>query len=183
MKSIKVLFFVFFIITNLQAQDKPAFGASLMYNFPLSTVGFGLRGQIPLSNRLLVVPQVKYAPGFNEIHELYAGTNIHFLLLTKSRNIGYQKSIVEPQKPNLYLAAGVAYNRWINYFPSINSRAKQNNIIPEVGGGLTLGSLVTRFFVEGKYNILWNESYGEVGLLFYPAYIKINKRNSCPKIF
>jgi hypothetical protein len=182
LKKIRLIYLILLISTSTYAQDKVSFGASLMYNFPLNTVGVGIRSQIPINNRLVVVPDIKYAPKFNDIHELYAGLNVHFLLITSSKNISYQRSRIEPQKPNLYITAGAEYNQWFNYINSINTKANKQNVLPKVGLGTSFGSHITRFFAEIKYNILWDEAYAEAGLLIYPGFIKLKKKNSCPVI-
>ncbi len=182
LKNTQSICLLLLISTSIYAQDKVSFGASLMYNFPLNTIGVGIRSQIPVNNRIVVVPDIKYAPKFNDIHELYAGLNIHLLLITSAKNISYQRSRIEPQKPNLYITAGAEYNRWFNYINSVNSQAQEKNILPKVGLGTSFGSHITRFFAEIKYNILWNETYAEAGLLVYPGYIKLKKKNRCPVI-
>ncbi len=182
LKKTKLICLILLVSTTIYAQDKISFGASLMYNFPLNTIGVGIRSQIPVTNRITLTPDVKYAPKFNEIHELYAGLNVHFLLITSTKNISYQRSRVEPQKPNLYITAGAEYNQWFNHINSINSQAQEKNILPKIGLGTSFGSHITRFFAEVKYNILWDEAYAEAGLLIYPGFIKLKKKNSCPVI-
>ena len=174
------IFLVFLSSFNAFSQDRIAFGISGMYNFPLNSLGFGLRAQVPIAPRWYVVPQLKYAPAFNTIHEFYGGMNVHFLLIEGNQRFGGFKRGVEPEKPTVYLAAGAEYNRWINYVETRQANSKQNNILPEVGIGAAIGNYPVRLFAEVKYNILWQESYGEVGLLFCPAYIKKNKNTRCP---
>lgn len=166
--------------TNLFAQDKTAFGLSAIYNFPLQTTGVGFRIQMPVANRFALVPQIKYMPSFNNIHEAYGGINLHYFLLNNTFSLG-RKQVVNPKRPVLYLAAGVEYNRWINYTRTINTDAKQDNVLPEAGLGLSGGWNFVRIFAEGKYNILWNESYGEVGVLFFPFNDRLLRKNNCPK--
>ncbi len=182
LKKIQFFCSFLFFITHLQAQDKVSFGASVMYNFPIETIGFGIRSQIPLTNNVLVVPNIKYAPAFNKIHEVYAELNLHLIVISSAKTTSYQRTKIEPKKPNLYFIAGGAYNHWFNYINSTNTRAKQNNILPKAGIGTSFGSLTTRFFAEAKYNILWKEPYAEIGFLIYPGFIKIKRKNSCPII-
>ncbi len=163
------------------AQDNVGYGVSLAYNFPIKTTGFGLRASIPLSKRWLIVPQVKYFPANNIVHEVYGGVNIHFLLWAASEAKGYHRSLINPKKPQLYLSTGVEYNYWINYISTVNTAAKQNNILPEAGIGISIGSLMLRGFAEAKYNILWNESHGELGVMVYPSFFGIKTKNKCPK--
>jgi len=182
LKKTTLIGLILLVSTSIYAQDKVSFGASLMYNFPLNTIGVGIRSQIPVTNRITLTPDVKYSPKFNQIHELYAGLNVHLLLITSTKNISYQRSRVEPQKPNLYIIAGAEYNQWFNYINGINSKANKQNVLPKIGLGTSFGSHITRFFAEVKYNILWDEAYAEAGLLIYPGFIKLKKKNRCSVI-
>ena len=165
---------------NMYAQDKTAFGLSAIYNFPLQTVGAGFRIQMPLANRFALVPQIKYMPSFNNIHEAYGGINLHYFLLNNTFSLGTRK-YVNPKRPVLYLAAGVEYNRWINYEKTINTKAKRDNVLPEAGLGLSAGGNFIRIFAEAKYNIFWKESYGEAGVMFFPFNDRLLRKNNCPK--
>ncbi|GAB3511330.1 hypothetical protein GCM10027442_20990 [Emticicia fontis] len=165
---------------GLYAQDKTAFGLSAIYNFPLQTVGAGFRIQMPVANRLALVPQIKYMPAFNNIHEAYGGINLHYFILNNTFSLGTRK-YVNPRRPVLYLAAGVEYNKWLNYEKTLNKKAKSDNILPEAGLGLSIGGNFIRIFAEGKYNIFWKESYGEIGVLFFPFNDRLAHRNDCPK--
>jgi hypothetical protein len=176
---LKTIFLLLFSI-SLHAQDKAAFGLSAIYNFPLQTAGVGFRIQMPVANRLALVPQIKYMPAFNNIHEAYGGINLHYFLLNNTFSLGYKK-VVNPRRPVLYLAAGVEYNRWINYVATQNDKAKKNNILPEAGMGISAGGNFIRVFAEAKYNILWKESYGELGILVYPFNNRLSRNNYCPK--
>lgn len=166
------------VSSALYAQDKIAFGLSGIYNFPLQTAGGGFRIQIPVSDKMFLVPQVKYMPGFNTIEEVFGGVNLHYNILSNTVSRGTKKLVV-PNRPALYVAAGVQYNKWLNYEPSANSKVKASNVIPEIGLGISAGTNFIRLFVEVKYNILWQESYGEIGVLFFPFNSRIRK-NNCP---
>jgi hypothetical protein len=181
-KNCKTIIVILLLSLKLHAQDRISFGISGMYNFPLETIGIGLRSQIPLNERFSIVPQIKYAPSFNTIHEFYGGVNAHFFLLNNTIAHGYRGRI-EPKKPVLYLAAGVEYNRWINYEKTKNTKANQNNFLPEVGLGVSLGGHLVRAFAEIKYNVLWEESYGEFGVMIYPFNDRKNRKNNCPKVY
>jgi hypothetical protein len=152
-----------------QSQEKFTIGPSIVYNFPVQGIGFGLRAQIPVMDRVQIVPQFKYLPSYNVINEYYGGINIHYLVYR-------YKSI------DLYAAAGGMYNRWINYAPSENANSKKSNILPEAGIGTSLGSEDIRGFVELKYNVLWNESYLEAGILFSPLGL-LQKKYTCPTYY
>lgn len=181
------LFYAFCLVLSanlsLYSQDKIAFGISGMYNFPLQSVGLGLRAQIPVIPRVFIVSQFKYAPPFNTIHELYGGINVHYVIIKGNERLKGFKRSVEKEKPMVYLTAGAEYNRWINYVETQQANSKQNNILPEVGIGTAIGNYNVRLFAEIKYNIRWQESYGEVGLIFCPAYIKSKRKANCPVIY
>lgn len=167
------LIFIFCIISHKQiiAQNEVAIGISGVYNFPLKTTGIGARAVVPVFNKFSIVPQVKYLPNYNKIHELFTGVNLHYVLVDQvvAKN---PKSKKDPFNLQLYLAAGVEYNRWINYTITLNDRAKVNNILPETGIGITYGTNNFKIFSELKYNIFWKESYAEIGLLIQPKSIK-----------
>ena len=147
------------LTASLQAQSKIGIGASIVHNIPLSSTGFGLRADIPVFSRLHVVPQVKYMPAFNPITEFYGGINLHLIFFKWN-------------KLNVYAAGGVQFNRWLNYTESLNGKAKETNFLPEAGLGAFYGGRLIGVFAEFKYNILWNESYAEVGFLFFPGNLK-----------
>lgn len=82
----------------------------------------------------------------------------------------------------VYAAAGALYNRWINYSQTENTKSNKNNFIPEAGIGMSLGGEAIRGFAEVKYNILWNESYGEIGALLYPGAL-FESHKICPTYY
>ncbi len=182
-KSVFILLLLLVNHFNIYSQDKFSFGFSGVYNFPLNSVGIGLRAQVPIIPKVFVVPQLKYFPSFNTIHELYGGINVHYALVEGNiRPDGFKRSI-DPEIPMIYLAVGAQYNRWINYVETQQSNSKPNNFLPEVGLGTSIGNYPVRLFAEVKYNILWKESYGEVGLMFCPAYFRTKSKTNCPTFY
>lgn len=153
------LFFIVFIINVSNAQQSTLFGAAAAGNVALKTGGLALRAQIPLGERFELVPQFRYFPKFNKVHEFYEGLNLHYSPI----NVALQNSNLK-----LYVLAGMSYNRWIDYQPSLNDRAKRDNFLPETGAGLNFGMDNIRFFAEAKYNPFWKESTAEIGVLFAP---------------
>ena len=176
-----VSFSLFFSVTA-KAQDKIAFGLSAAYNFPLQGLGIGLRVQIPIIERFYVVPEVRYFPAFNAIHEFYGGANIQYMIFEGNYKPRGIKRVSEPHIPNLYLTAGADYNRWINYAPSLNDKAIKDNFLPNIGIGTSIGNYAFQGFAELKYNIIWKESFAEVGFLVCPRYFKSKKKSKCPDI-
>ena len=166
----------------MKAQDKIAYGFSGAYNFPLQNLGVGLRVQIPIVERLYVVPAIRYFPAFNSIHEFYGGANVQYMLFEGNYKPRGVKRVSERHIPNLYLTAGAEYNRWVNYAPSLNDKANKNNFLPNIGIGTSIGNYAFQGFAELKYNIIWKESFAEVGFLVCPAYFKSKKKSKCPDI-
>ncbi len=189
-KSLKmrvILVFFFLIISTCTfAQDKWALGPMVSYNFALKSTGIGLRSTIPLSDKLILNPQVKYFPSFNTIDELFAGVNLQYVLVSSEKERSYNRYEHIGGKPSLYLTAGVDYNNWLNYdpsTPSVKTNATANNVLPNVGIGSVIGGKVVRIFAEARYNVLWNESFGEFGILIYPGNITgRNKSLACPGV-
>ncbi len=173
------------ICTASLAQEKWALGPMVSYNFAIKSTGVGFRSTIPLSNKLILNPQVKYFPNFNALEELYAGVNLQYILVSSESEIGYNR-FKHSNKPSLYLTAGVDYNNWLNYdpaTPTLKANATNNNVLPNIGVGSVMGGSVVRLFAEARYNILWNESFGEFGILIYPGNIRgRNKSLSCPGV-
>ncbi len=164
-----ILLCLLLLVQEAKSQDTWSVGASLNYNFPLQTVGAGIRARLPMNERLALVPKVRYAPSFNAIHEVDAGVNVQFSLWNVSESGG----------PVIYLSGGAVYNRWLNYQPSANAIAEENNILPELGGGFLSGGKRFKFFTEAHWNFRWNESYGDIGVLFYPSARKSKRSLRC----
>lgn len=159
------IFFLWLFCFQANAQQALSFGLSGSYNFPLQTVALGARANVPLHPRWAISPQIRYAPAFNDFHEFSAGANLHFYFI---RNSGKNHYVTDVPKSALYLIGGIHYNRWINYTISINTNAKTNNLLPELGVGYMFGGSLLKVFLEGKYNPLWLEPSAETGLLIYP---------------
>lgn len=148
---------------SARGQEKTSFGLSGAYNLPLQTISVGTRARIPLTPRLSLNPQIRYAPAFNDFHEFSAGANLHYYFIRSPA-----RQDTDSPKFAAYLLAGGHYNRWINYSPSLNPLAKANNLLPEAGLGLVTGGNIFRIFFEAKYNPLWLEPSAEAGLLISP---------------
>ena len=184
----RVFFILLFltIYTGAFAQDKWALGPMVSYNFALKSTGVGFRSTIPITNKFVLNPQVKYFPNFNTIDELFAGVNLQYVLVSSEKERSYNRYEHMAGKPSLYLTAGVDYNSWLNFDPASPSKkanATANNVLPNLGIGSVLGGSVVRIFAEARYNILWNESFGEFGILIYPGNIKGRNRSlACPGV-
>lgn len=178
--SITVLF-CWLIHFSVFSQDKLAFGVSGAYNLAVKNIGIRARVQVPIVPRLYVVPSFCYMPKFNEIHEYTVSLPIHYVIYEGNEKYHGHKARYEPFLPNIYLIAGVSYNKWINYVETLNSNAKQENLLPEAGVGISIGDYPLQFFAEGKYNPTWKEGLVELGVLICPAYLKKDRKSRCPK--
>jgi hypothetical protein len=167
------------ISSALFAQDKAAVGFSGIYNFPLHSIGGGFRIQVPVNHRVSLVPKLKYMPAFNTIHEVYGGLSLQYNIINNTIARG-TKNLVVPGRPVVYVSAGVDYNKWLNYEATLNSKSKAQNLIPEAGIGVSAGLNFVRVFAEVKYNMLWQESYGEIGFLLFPFNAPSPRKNNCP---
>ncbi|ADQ18094.1 hypothetical protein Lbys_2426 [Leadbetterella byssophila DSM 17132] len=157
------------------SQSKTSAGLAGTYNAALQTFGIGIRAQFSLNQKFYISPQMKYIPPIKDFHEVTMGINTHYYLIKPSTPLGnrYQhRNLIA-----LYLIGGVHYNRWINYAPTINPKAKQNNILPEVGAGLELGRNYFKIFTEANHNTVWMEPSFEIGMQ-----INLSKRSK-PKCF
>lgn len=150
-------------LLTTNAQSTVSAGISGSYNIPLETVSLGVRANRTVTTRMVISPQLRYAPRFNDFHEISFGANVHYHFIQFDSGPRYRKKTI---LPGVYALAGVHYHRWINYTVSINERAKQNNIIPEIGLGALLGKGQIKVFLEGKHNSLWMEPSAELGMLW-----------------
>lgn len=164
---LRIAALLFLYISSLKAQKPPSLGFSGAYNIPLETIAIGIRANIPLHSSIAISPQLRYTPGFNDIHEFSAGANLHYHFIRNLRGGAWVRRAAATGSASLYLIGGVHYNRWINYSVSLNERAKKNNILPEIGIGAMWGKNTVKIFLEGKYNPLWMEPSAEAGLLVF----------------
>jgi len=150
-----ILFFLLLFISIYafsQKKDKTVlFGVGAAYNF--QTEGFApeLRAKIPVYRKLFLSPRLSYFPGFNQIHELYAGADL-----------GYHLFQYRKLKP--YIFAGAYYNNWINSSEFDSNKAKQNNLAPEAGAGILFHFHCFNPFIEGRYDAKWKEGSVVLGL-------------------
>lgn len=169
------------VVFSTSAQSPLSIGVSGWYNFPVKTIGVGTRLDYRFSRRLAFDAQLHYAPPFNNITELYAGGFGQFYIIAPQAKKNFYTGNLTV-KPSVYALAGVSYNRWINYYASLNPNAKKNNIIPKVGLGTSVNLSKVRLFMEVKYLPIFNESYGEIGVLFNLGKNKAKSGTECPRI-
>jgi hypothetical protein len=152
-KSLKIIVYIALITisSNLYSQNF-GIGACAIYNFQTESFGAGLRAEIPVK-KLIVVPQISYYPGFNQIQEYYAGVSLHF-------------NIVSYGNLTFYTLINGAYNGWINYESSSLSTAKYSNWAAEGGIGIKKGKC-WKPFMELRYNVKWKEANLRIGLMYF----------------
>ncbi|WP_341227136.1 hypothetical protein [uncultured Arcticibacterium sp.] len=143
-------------------------GLTVNYNYGVKNAGVGLRYYVALTEKLSIVPQVRYQPAFNTIHEAYAGLMLHY-------------SIYENNSLGIYALAGGEVNYWLNYAPTVNPKAKEVNALPELGAGIQIPLNKFIIFTELKYNPIWNEAFSELGIRLTPNKRRKNKQLKCPK--
>lgn len=145
-------------------------GFSAAYNFQTESVGAGLRASIPLGKSFSLVPQATYFFAFNPVHELHGQLNLHYHPIRLGR--------FSP-----YLIAGGSVNQWFSYAASPYPQARALNFLAEVGVGLAYRRKKVSFFVEQRYNPIWQEGTLHIGALFYFGKGKFGGRrkpNVCP---
>ena len=127
-------------------------GGSGIYNFQTTGVGAGARVSIYPARQLSIVPQGSYYFGFNKVHEFYIGLGLEYKLLRTMRF-------------NIYAIGHGAYNHWLNPGVSGLDGASPANWNLEGGLGIsTIGWI--RPFLEYRYNIRFQETHLQLGLLY-----------------
>ena len=149
-----------------RTKSSVGYGGSIIYNFATGGFGADLRVKIPLRNWFSVVPEVSYFPAFNDYHELYLGAALHYEIFSLGSY-------------NLYLAAGGYYNDWINADDFAPGQKRQNNFVPEAGGGLVRNRGCIRPFIEDRYDFKWKEDNIRIGIYFYPGSCG-SRKEKCP---
>lgn len=171
--SYKIFAFILLIPFVSNGQQKWSYGGNVDYNISTKGIGLGVRSAYKFSNRISVNPQIQYFPILNSIHESYFGANLHYTII-KSEKEHPDTHILKPSntKVEIYAITGAAFNYWFNAssFPMGN----RNTAIPLVGLGATKGKPEKRYFIEAKYNLLWNEPTISIGLLISPKKSQTN---------
>lgn len=150
-KSIIALAFGLYLSSTLNAQNVGV-GADVMYNFQTESFGVGGRVSFFPNSVLSIVPQISYYPGFNKVHEYYAGLSLEY-------------KVIRQPKYHIYAIGHAAYNNWINYSVSAMDGAKQSNWNAEVGGGISTNKCL-RPFLEYRYNFKFLETHLRLGILY-----------------
>jgi hypothetical protein len=136
------------------------------YNLPLNEWGIGFRYLKKIHPRVMLGPHVNYFPGLNLTKELYGGIYSSYTLLKSEKKIAHKKWIYDEMRPDLYFFTQLDYNVWF-------SKNNQLTFTPFIGIGTSRGSSYLKYFVEAKYNFVFNESTLNAGVIFnYRAYKK-----------
>lgn len=69
------------LVIEVKGQQTVSFGLSGSYNIPLKTYSIGVRSDVPLTSKMYVSPQIRYAPGFNNFHEFSIGPVFQYYLI------------------------------------------------------------------------------------------------------
>jgi len=176
-QHIRFLIILFLLPFVSIGQNKWSYGGNVDYNFSTKGFGIGARASYKFAERFSINPQIQYYPILNSIHESYVGANLHYSII-KSEAEHPDTHILKPSNTKLewYAIAGGAYNYWFN--ASSFPRGNGSNIIPLVGIGASKGKPEKKYFVEAKYNILWNEPIVSLGVLLSPKKTQPNS-NPC----
>ena len=144
-------------------------GGSAMYNFQTESFGFGLRASIFPNKTVSFVPQLSYYPSFNKVSEITLGVSV-------------EAKVIRTRTFNWYVLAHGGYNNWLNAEDSPMQGAQTTNWNVEVGGGVSTNHCL-RPFLEYRYNIKFQETHLQLGLLYIFGCKKGSRggnRHSCP---
>ncbi|MEY5040946.1 MAG: hypothetical protein RLZZ414_485 [Bacteroidota bacterium] len=155
------------LFLGAQKESKQIFGygAEVIYNMPVQSLGFGLRVHAKINENWFLSPQLSYFPGISNTVELYAGLGINYNLTPK-------------EKWGAYPTVGAFYNRFYNHTDYTNDIAKLNSFAPDLGFGVVKNAGCMRPFAELKLNPVWMESNIRIGAIFYIG--ECYKKLICP---
>jgi hypothetical protein len=141
---------------TLYAQNNTGVSTFAEFNTNTKGLGVGLNLQIPVSDKIYIVPSVSFYPEFNDIDEINGG-------------IFLQVDALRKKKLNVYLAGGVFINHYFSYpeYPQI--RDEEKFIAPDIGLGLIFGGHCIRPFVEPHFNAKNSELFLRFGIITFPG--------------
>jgi len=126
-------------------------GASALYNVQSESFGAGARVSIFPNNTISYVPQFSYY-FIGPVSEWTVGLSLEFKILRGNTF-------------DFYLLAHGGYNNWMNAGSSVLEGASPTNWNLEGGGGITTNKCL-RPFLEYRYNIKFQETHLQLGLLY-----------------
>jgi len=130
-------------------------GGEVIYNFPPKSLGFGIRGMIPIiETKLHAVPQIAYHPSIlsSTIKDFHAGAAIHYAPITFAMWSPY------------VLGAG-GFNKRTVLETKETPEEKFSTWSGELGLGVRMETC-WRPFAEFRYNFKWKEPTVRVGLMY-----------------
>ena len=126
-------------------------GVSALYNFQSESFGAGARINFFPNNTISYVPQFSYY-FIGPVSEYTIGLSIEY-------------KVIKLNTFNFYLLGHVGYNNWQNAAASGLEGATSTNWNFEGGIGVTT-NLCLRPFLEYRYNIKFQETHLQLGLLY-----------------
>jgi len=126
-------------------------GGSVLYNVQSESFGAGARVSIYPDKSVSFVPQFSYF-FIGPISEWTAGLSLELKVMRNKYN-------------NIYLLVHGGYNNWLNPGNSALEGAQTANINFEGGIGI-VGVNCLRPFLEYRYNVRFQESHLQLGLLY-----------------
>ncbi len=160
MKCIKMLTACLFLIafganTGFSQGLKWGLGGEVIYNFKPKSLGFGIRGEIPIiEDQLSVVPQISYFPAFSfsQVKDFNAGVAVHYA--------PFNFAIVSP-----YILAAGGYNKRTFLANSGKLGEAASTWSGELGLGVRMETC-WRPFLELRYNFKWKEPTVRLGIMY-----------------
>ncbi|MGB0882343.1 MAG: hypothetical protein ACPGSO_05280 [Vicingaceae bacterium] len=126
-------------------------GGSLLYNVQSESFGGGARVSFLPDSKVSFVPQFSYF-FIGPVNEWTAGLSIE-LKWNRRKHVNY------------YILAHGGFNRWTNHEESAMKDASPNNLNLEGGIGIS-GTRCLRPFLEYRYNLKFQETHFQLGLLY-----------------
>jgi len=138
-------------ISNIGFNQNIGIGGSALYNIQSESFGAGARVSIYPNSTLSFVPQFSY----------------FFLGPVKEWTLGLslELKVVKLNIFNFYLLGHGGYNNWLNPESSALESAQTENWNAELGIGITTNQCL-RPFLEYRYNIKFQETHLQLGLLY-----------------
>ena len=142
------------------------------YNTSLGETGLGARFERNVFKRVRIGIHANYLTKINYSKDIYAGIRTSYWLLKSERKYAFRKYTYDSNRPDLYLFGQVDYNSYL-----LEAENKQIAITPFIGLGSSYGKSFLKYFIEIKYNTVFNESWINVGVTANMFGLKNHKKN------
>ena len=165
-----LLFAVLPVFSQRNPGPKNRVGGAVVYNFQTRGLGIDARSEFPihrisLLEGLSVVPQVSYYPWMFQVSEFYIGSSVHL-------------GVYSINTWRFYTLLNLSFNGVIN---SDDSNLRNDNFANfglEAGIGVSTKLFKCMHpFAEFRYNPVWNELNGRLGLMYD---LKCDRRGAVP---